>query len=197
LDERLGIQLVRYYLSGTDTLAGDGLVARFFARVNPVTGRDVIHEFGWAFWRDRDAEREPDVVDRLTRLWEWWAARVEAEGRFEDLGVFAWWFASGLFPWDRGFAELRRIAELDVSIEAAHAAVERMAELVSIYPVEVGRTLDLLLARTSRDEEYVVAREAVRTIVSALTQHPNADAADLGQAIRSRLIGRGHDDPIG
>jgi hypothetical protein len=136
------------------------------------------------------------MLKRWRALWTWIAARAEGSHRLEELATFTWWFASGMFDDDWAFGELQRVAALDAPFDGAHVACERMCDLVASRPLDVGRTLDLMLARAADDIDFIASEDSVAVITRALVGNPDRYIQQLGQSIRNRLIGRGRADPL-
>jgi hypothetical protein len=102
-EARLGMHLIVFYWHGVLDLEPDGLLERYFDRASASLCASTLDYVGHSL---RQSGQYPDqvgseVVERLTKLWEWRMAAVKASASIGDrrgeLSAFGDWFAFGSF----------------------------------------------------------------------------------------------------
>ena len=122
----------------------------------------MLEEFrpsGPADWAGRSAHLRAapcEAVARTEHLQRLWERRLKEVRQFdeanagEELGGFAWWFASGNFPADWSLAQLQPSLEAGARLHSDHVVAARLAALRDDHLAKVVRCLELLVESGTR-----------------------------------------------
>jgi hypothetical protein len=188
-DVALGHHVVILYAIGQLPLHHQ-LVTAFFANASDVLRLRVQQWIAQSVTEDEPIA--PEIVARLQALWDTRivAARADPANSSKELSAFGMWFATGKFAKHWADQQLRDISDLGIRVSRASRVFERLAERAR-SELEVAFDLTARLIDIVREEwELQVAREHIRTILSAALL--DATLKPRAEEVVNRLAARGY-----
>lgn len=191
-DEHLGDQLMVFWWRGKLTLEEpDGLLARFYAKAGPGLRRDAIEFLGRSL-REVEGDVEPEVRQRLVRLWERRAEAARASGDTKELETFGWWFASGKLDEAWAVHELLNTLRITKRIDPDFLVLERLRDLAPRMPQEAIECLRCMVEGAREPWELHAWREEMEKILRAVLRSGNRAAEVAARELVNVLAARGH-----
>jgi len=192
-EERLAEHLMVFYWRGKLRLdEPGGLLQRFYElALDKLRGRAV--EFVGRSLRETPGEVPQEIVERLTRLWEYRMARARAApaDSVEELANFGWWFASGKLDDAWAIEHLDEVMRLARKAEPDHLIAERLAALAPERPIEAVRCLDGLVEADREGWGILGWEDHARTILAAAMRSGDVEVRGTATALIDRLGRRG------
>lgn len=196
-DKLLVEHFMTYYWRGElDIDDPGGLLVRFYMKAPEELRGQAIEFIGRSLYNTKEIV-EPEVLNRLKRLWE---KRVNVIRTTTpsiintELVGFGWWFASAKFDDNWAISQLKDVFELMGDINPDHLVVERLAELSKVMPLIAVECLALIV---ENDKERVRIRRFIkhmRIIIAAALQSTDDTASKVAADLVDRLIASGYLD---
>lgn len=191
-DEHLGDQLMVFYWRGKLALEEpDGLLARFNAKAGSGVRRDAIEFLGRSL-REVEGDVEPEVRERLVRLWERRAEAARGSGDTQELETFGWWFASGKLDEAWAVRELLNTLRITKRIDPDFLVLERLSDLAPRMPQEAVECLRHMVEGARELWELHAWREEMEKTLRAVLRSGDAAADAAARELVNVLAARGH-----
>ncbi len=185
--EALGEHIATFYWRGVVDL-NDQLFVTYWSHAGPATRGHFLEFLG------RSAHElpflDPEIVDRLTTLWE----AVRDAGDPQPLGAFAWWFASQALPREWRLRQLAVLLEAGISPDPSFIVTEALPTLAPDEPVEATRLLRRLLELEDSPWAVSAWREHVEKVLECALASNNPEARRLVEETANWLGALGYRD---
>ncbi len=190
--QSLGAHILLYYWHGVARL-DDPLVVEFFLRAPADVRGLAIGAIGRMLYKE--AKPAPDVLDRLSALWDWRLREVakvaSVDDRRVELDEFGCWFASKHFDDAWALRQLVATLRLAGEVEPDSLVAERMAELAPQSPDEALAFAEETVAGARHTWRLQAAEEHLRAIIDHARASGHADLIRRSDELVSRMIARG------
>jgi hypothetical protein len=171
-----------------DFIQPDSPLARYVAGASAATRRTVLATVGGTLYRSREP-LEAALVQRLRRLWEWWAQRTSHSSQREEVAAFGWWFASGVFDTEWSLTTLGEVMERTAgALDWDYGVAEKLAQIAESFPEKVAERLAVFVTRGT-DTRINVCLPFIRRALTTL----RARELPIAATTASRLVARGWD----
>lgn len=172
---RLGEHLIQFYWRGLIPLdSPESLLTHFFSKASDVLRGEVLAFIGRAFYQTGETT-PPEIIERCQHLWEWRVSVAQSAKQITpyeyELAAFGWWFRTDICPPEWGLHQLETVLALVGHVELNYAVVERLAQIVELYPDQVVRCLEILVKGDTMMWTTSTWNKAVRSILTSALQH--------------------------
>lgn len=194
-DQGLAHHLMTYYWRGKlDLEDPEGLLHRFFSKAPGQLRGDAIDFIGRSL-DNTPGPGEPDVLERLERLWEWRSGLINKTNTsdYEDeLGAFAWWFHSGKFKDEWAVANLKDVLAFRPKVEGAHLVAQSLITLADSRPGDAIELLTLLVRTSHKDWGILGWKDEARSVIQTVLATDEASTKEAAVQLLHELGSRGH-----
>jgi hypothetical protein len=145
----------------------------------------------------KEAGIPSETLERFKKLWEVRAEVVAGatdKSKYKsEMAAFAWWFSSKKFDNDWCFSQYLASLEIGEKAHHDHIVMERLSELVSVYPLSTIQVLAKLLLEGERASWTILgSKDEIRSILTHVLQGSNEDAKKEARELINRLVSRGY-----
>jgi len=191
-DDQLAQHLMVFYWWGEIEL-DDPLLSRFWEQAPSSLRKDALGFIGRSLRGTKD-EISPEILGRLKYLWE---KRIELakqapEYHKSEISAFGWWFISRKFEGEWAISQLLDVLSIAGKVERDDSVIEQLAVLVERMPLQCILCLRAIAEGDREGWRIYMAREHVRSILSATIHSPNSEAAEEAKKLINYLGSRGY-----
>jgi hypothetical protein len=195
-EEHLGEHLMVFYAHGKlDLDPRDDFIARFFEKAPGAVRAHALAFVGRSVGSETQAV-PPQILSRFQALWESRMKEAQESGEpmesRQELTTFGWWFVSGKFDDAWCLEQLRRTLDLVRTVVPDHLVAERLASLVSSYPLQAIRCLSGLIEGDRHGWGVLGWREHARAALQSALASLNTEAREAATNLIHVLGSRGH-----
>lgn len=196
-DKCLVEHFMTYYWRGElDIDDPDGLLAHFYMKAPEELLGQAIEFIGRSLYQTKETV-EPEILDRLKRLWEKRINVIHTTTppiiNTEFVG-FGWWFASAKFDDSWAISQLKDVLELMGNISPDHLVVERLAELSKVIPLLAVECLVLIVKSNKERWRISPFIKHMRIIIAAALQSTDDSTREVAEGLVESLGASGHLD---
>ncbi len=194
LDLRLGQRLCELYLSAKIPLGTPGSIwERFFEKAGDEVVGKLILSIGWTLFEKEASSGQ--WLDKLRILWECRLRQIALDGdatkHRNELRAFGPWFGSGKFDSEWALTRLREVLVVNSEVEAADRVVNRLALLVTKFPVRAVECTILLVREATKHWMLDSWREDLQRIVSAARNTEDQQVLQKCKELKNILVSKG------
>jgi hypothetical protein len=189
VSEAVVTHLMSLYAQGLIAFGDEGgLLDRFYEVASVERRAEALESIGRGVMGDTALSEA--VAARLRALLERRLEAVREGGDGEELRGYAWWFASGKFDAAWSLAQLRALLQAGGRVHPDHLVAGHLSALRGEFPLEVVRTLELMIETGTRPWFVLGAREDITAILTdALAA--GGEVETRARDMVNRLIARG------
>jgi hypothetical protein len=196
-DEHLVEHLLTYYWRGELNIDDpDGLLARFYMKAPEELRGQAIEFIGRSLYKTKETV-EPEILDRLKRLWEKRINVIHTTTppiiTTEFVG-FGWWFASAKLDDSWAISQLKDVLELMDDISPDHLVVERLAELSKVMPLLAVECLILIVKSNTKRWRIRHFVKHMQIIIAAALQSTDDSTREVAESLVESLGASGNLD---
>lgn len=190
VDRHLVQHLMLLYWNGKLSIDSEDLLIKDFFSKAPAKQRSEAIEFvGRNLHGAKDIK--PEVLNRLTVLWEWRRAELKSHGCDGEPVPFGIWFASGQFDLDWSFDNLLSVLRLCHTAELDFWVVERLAAVSKDRPAAAVEALGMMIEGDREGWAIHGWHDHPRTVLSTALNSADQRAQDEAQRVIHLMGARG------
>ncbi len=172
-EERLTQELMVFYMRELISFDDkDRILEEFFEKA-PENLRAEAIKFIGPNLRDENEQISEIHKKRLMDLWNWRVEQFES-GKVKDgkdeLGAFAWWFASKQLNPEWTFRQLKKVLNFGVKLDMDFLVMDRLVELSSEHQGDTLEVLELLINGDDRENFRLHDTKDVKRIFENIAQ---------------------------
>lgn len=173
-EKRLAQEIMIFYWRGRIGFEESDHLLEFFFEKAPSELRQEALSFIGRSLREADASPASAIQSRLQLLWEWWFGKLKTgtiSEHAEEIGTFAWWFASAKLDTEWSLEQVKKILRVKARSQALFMVLNRLVALAADFPVDVVECIGLLVeyVTTDADRWLLDARGVRKAFESVLT----------------------------
>jgi hypothetical protein len=190
VDRHLVQHLTLLYWHGKIAIdSQDFLIKDFFSKAPAKLRSEAIEFIGRNLHGAQDIE--PEVLNRLTGLWEWRWAELKQHRCDGEPVPFGIWFASGQFDLDWSFDNLLSVLRLCHIAELDFWVVERLAAVSQDRPAAAVEALGMMIECDREGWAIHGWHDHPRTVLSTALNSADQRAQDVAQRVIHLMGARG------
>jgi len=191
-DDQLAQHLMAFYWWGKIEL-DDPLLAGFWGQAPSSLRKDALGFIGRSL-RGTKGKISPEILGRLKHLWEERLdlAKQSPEYHKSELSAFGWWFISRKFEDEWAISQLLDVLSTAGKVERDHSVIEQLVALVDRMPLQCILCLRAIAEGDRERWRIYMAREHVRTILSAALHSSDNEAVKEARKLINYLGSRGY-----
>ncbi len=186
-DTSLGQHFMQLYWRGLIGVEAEGIVSQFFSRAGDSLREHTIAFVGRSL---NPAEVSPEILNRLTLLWDYRLANAPSPDHTKEMAAFGWWFISGCFEDNWALEHLHKSLQLSKGdMEPKLNTLDRLSRLADKHPDLVIACTELII---SADYENVILWvQELTQILSVALKSGSPTASKTAENIINKLGTRG------
>lgn len=192
VDERLVEHLVLYYARGIIDLETGGLISTLFNEGSEDMRAHAIYFLGHTI----DGTASTEVINRLSKLWDWRIAIIEANESISEntreLENFGWWISSGQFSPEWSVNNLLGVQAHGVKAYADKETLSKLSEYAGDYPLEVVKVFSTLVEGEPEYWEMYSWLEPGKKLLQRAIDSENVEAINAAITLVNKLVSMGH-----